>query len=191
MQYLGRRWATSAAHCRSSMARLDNHYEAAFQRYLRAHRVPYVAVDEGKRSLAAGGSLKNLDFIVAPTANRTWLVDVKGRRFPSGRRKQYWKNWSTQDDLESLARWQHQFGRGFRGLFVFAYNIRGDRAPVSEEKLFVVGKRLYAFVGIRFTDYVAHARTISPRWRTVSIPTPLFRRLARPIDDFLLPPSSG
>ena len=33
------------------------------------------------------------------------LVDVKGRRFPSGdEQKQYWKNWSTRDDLVSLAR---------------------------------------------------------------------------------------
>jgi glutamyl-tRNA synthetase len=34
----------------------------------------------------------------------SWLVDVKGRRFPSGdEQKQYWKNWSTRDDLRSLA----------------------------------------------------------------------------------------
>jgi len=32
------------------------------------------------------------------------LVDVKGRRFPSGdEHHHYWKNWSTRDDLRSLA----------------------------------------------------------------------------------------
>jgi len=173
------------------MARLGNHYEAAFRQYLRAGRIPYVAVDERKRGLSAQGSLKNLDFIVTPTADRTWLVDVKGRRFPSGRRRQYWKNWSTEDDLRSLARWEQLFGRGFRGLFVFAYNICGDRAPLPEERLFVRGQHRYAFVAIRFADYVAHARTISPRWRTVAMPTLLFRRLARPVDDFFTAACGG
>ena len=32
------------------MAKRDNHYEAAFEAYLRARQVPYVAVDETKRS---------------------------------------------------------------------------------------------------------------------------------------------
>ena len=66
------------------MAKRDNHYEAAFEAYLRDRRLPYVAVDEGRRALAADGSLKSLDFIVSPPGARSWLVDVKGRRFPSG-----------------------------------------------------------------------------------------------------------
>ena len=48
------------------MANRDNHYEAAFEAFLRARRVPYVAVDEAQRSLVADGSLKSLDFIVSP-----------------------------------------------------------------------------------------------------------------------------
>ena len=48
------------------MVNRDNHYEAAFEAYLRDRHVPYVAVDELKRSLTADGqSIKNLDFIVA------------------------------------------------------------------------------------------------------------------------------
>ena len=44
-------------------------------------------------------------------ARPSWLVDVKGRRFPSGdEHHQYWKNWSTRDDLRSLAAWQTHFG---------------------------------------------------------------------------------
>ena len=88
------------------MANRDNHYEAAFEEYLRSRGVPYVAVDEARRSLMADGeSIKSLDFIVAAQGGAAWLVDVKGRRFPSGdEQKQYWKNWSTRDDLRSLAR---------------------------------------------------------------------------------------
>ena len=44
------------------MAQRHNHYELAFEAYLRHERVAYVAVDEQRRSLIAGGSLKNLDY---------------------------------------------------------------------------------------------------------------------------------
>src|SRR5262245_5257124 len=88
------------------MANRENHYEAAFEAYLRDRRVPYVAVDEAKRACTDEGSIKNLDFIVSPGGGPAWLIDVKGRRFPSGEQKQYWKNWSTRDDLLSLARWE-------------------------------------------------------------------------------------
>jgi len=76
------------------MANRDNHYEAAFEAYLRSRGVPYVAVDEAKRSvLSDGGSIKSLDFIVSTPCQVTWLVDVKGRKFPSGDiQKQYWKD---------------------------------------------------------------------------------------------------
>ena len=76
------------------MANRDNHYEAAFEVFLRGHGIPYVAVDEAKRSLlSGGGSIKSLDFIVSAPGPTTWLVDIKGRRFPSGdAQKQYWKS---------------------------------------------------------------------------------------------------
>jgi hypothetical protein len=172
------------------MANRDNHYEAAFEEYLRGRGVPYVAVDEARRTLLGeGGSLKSLDFIVSAPGPVTWLVDVKGRHFPSGEeQKQYWKNWSPRDDLESLARWEGLFGPGFVGLFVFAYEILGDRAPLPAEQLFEHRGRLYGFVAVRRSDYAACARPISPSWDTVAMPTADFRRLARPLEELLGPP---
>ena len=132
------------------MANRDNHYEAAFEEFLRRRGVPYVAVDEAKRSLMSNGaSIKSLDFIVSAPEQKTWLVDVKGRRFPSGDvQKQYWKNWSTRDDLRSLAQWETLFGAGFRGLFVFAYDVLGDRAPLPAEELFEFRGSLYGFIAV-------------------------------------------
>jgi hypothetical protein len=169
------------------MANRDNHYEAAFEAWLRSHGVPYVAVDEAKRSLLSNGdSIKSLDFIVSAPGPTTWLVDVKGRRFPSGdETRQYWKNWSTRDDLRSLALWEGLFGAGFCGLFVFAFDVRGDRAPLPEEQLFEHRGNLYGFVAVRLADYSAHARQLSPSWDTVAMPTGMFRRLARPLDELL------
>ena len=43
------------------MANRDNHYEAAFEEFLRSRGVPYVAVDEARRSLLSdGASIKSL-----------------------------------------------------------------------------------------------------------------------------------
>lgn len=161
------------------MADRDNHYEAAFEAFLRARQVPYVAVDEAKRSLEGDGSLKSLDFIVSPPAGLSWLVDVKGRKFPGGEeQKTYWKNWSARDDLRSMARWQELFGDGFLAAFVFAYLVLADRAPLPRGELFEFRGARYGFVAIPLADYVPHARPISERWDTVAMPTAAFRQLA-------------
>jgi hypothetical protein len=167
------------------MADRDNHYELAFEDYLRSRRVAYVAVDEAKRSLLAEGSLKSLDFIVSSSSGSSWLVDVKGRRFPSGRCRQYWKNWSTRDDLVSLSQWEKLFGERFQALFVFAYNVQGRRAPLPAEQLFDFRGRTYGFVAIRLSEYVCHARLISSRWDTLAMPVRRFRELARPLEQLL------
>lgn len=170
------------------MANRHNHYEQAFEAFLRDRQIPYVAVNENRRSLAADGeSIKNLDFIVSSGGPISWLVDVKGRRFPSGDdQKHYWKNWSTEDDLAGLARWETLFGQRFCGLFVFAYNVVGDRAPLPEELMFQYRNSLYGFVAIPRIDYQRRAHPISSAWGTVAMSAGEFRRLARPVDDFFL-----
>ena len=59
------------------MAQRSNHYEAAFEEYLRQTRIPHVAVDERRRSLLQDVSLKSLDYIVYSRRPRNLLVDVK------------------------------------------------------------------------------------------------------------------
>lgn len=164
----------------------DNHYEAAFEAYLRARRWPYIAVDEARRSVVEGGSLKSLDFIVSTPGDFSWLIDVKGRRFPSGdEQKQYWRNWSTRDDLRALAAWQRHFGPAFRPILLFAYHLVADRSPMPRDQLFTFRGAEYAFIAIRLDDYVPHARPLSDRWDTVAMPTALFRQSARPFDDLI------
>jgi hypothetical protein len=168
------------------MANRDNHYEAAFEEFLRSRRLPYIAVDEARRSLIAGGSLKSLDFIVSPPGQMSWLVDVKGRRFPSGEEHhQYWKNWSTRDDLRSLAAWQTHFGPNFCPLLVFAYHLVAGRSPLPPDQLFEFRGEHFGFLGVRLADYLPHARPLSDSWDTVAMPTGLFRRAARPLDSWL------
>jgi hypothetical protein len=172
------------------VANRENHYEAAFEGFLRSRRIPYIAVDESRRSLLAGSSLKSLDFIVSPEGGPSWLVDVKGRRFPSGRGRYYWRNWSTRDDVVSLARWQDLFGSRFCGLLVFAYNVIGDRSPLPERQLYEYRGRRYGFVAVRLAEYAFHARQLNAKWDTLTLPGRRFRELAVPLDN-LIPPSQS
>jgi hypothetical protein len=172
------------------MAKRDNHYEAAFEAWLRSLRLPYVAVNEAHRSVfpaAAGAdhdSLKNVDFIVSPLAQpQRWLVDIKGRQFPTAG-TQFWRNWSTADELASLSKWETLFGGQFSGLLVFAYQVVGDRAPLAADELFQHQRRLYGFVGVRLDHYASFARPLSRRWNTVTVSIPRFRELARPVREF-------
>ena len=103
----------------------SNHYEAAFEAYLQWHRLCYVAVDETRRSMLGEERIKSLDFIVYGEHGARLLVDVKGRRFPSGIKhpRRVWECWSTQDDIKGLERWATLFGTGYQGLLVFAYQV--------------------------------------------------------------------
>jgi hypothetical protein len=176
------------------MAKRDNHYEAALEAYLRWLAIPYVAVDETRRSLAGDKTLKSLDFIVSPPeVPGSLLIDVKGRRFPTAG-KQYWRNWCTREELSSLAAWEELLGPQAAGLLVFAYNVIGDRAPLPAEELFVFRGSLYGFVSIRLDHYTSFAKQLSARWDTVSVPTAQFRALARPLRELCgasLPQGAG
>lgn len=170
------------------MANRKNHYEAAFEEYLRARGIPYIAVDEARRSILQDGeTIKSLDFIVSSIHDSTrWLVDVKGRRFPSGEKnRQYWKNWSTGDDLESLMHWESLFGEGFSGLLLFAFDVVGDRSPLPADQLFRFRDHIYAFLAVGFRQYRRYARTLSRAWDTVGLSAHAFRHMARPFDEFL------
>jgi hypothetical protein len=174
------------------MAQRHNHYELAFEAYLRELRVAYVAVDEHRRSLIAGGSLKNLDYIVSPSASVSLLIDIKGRQFPSGRKqKQYWRNWSTWDDLVSMASWQEKLGAGSLALLVFAYEVTGSRSPVEPARLYPFRDRVYAFLAVRTADYIQFSRQLSAKWQTVAMPAATFRQAAFPLDTILAPAESA
>lgn len=165
------------------MSRHGGHYEPALADYLRSQGVPFVGVDEARRSIFHGAKIKSFDFLVYPPNGRTWLVDVKGRKFPyaSNGARRYWENWVTQADLDGLRQWEAVFGSGFEGLFVFAYQLSGDPARWPTLSIHPFEGQHYAFYGISQATYRQHCRQRSERWKTVSLPTPLFRQLAVPI----------
>lgn len=169
------------------MALRGNHYDAAFEAFLRTRRTPYVAVDEQRRALLEQQSLKSMDFIVYSQKDANLLVDVKGRRFPSGDPESghRWENWATAEDLPALLKWQEVFGSDFRALLVFAYHIVSSAERDKFEELFAFRDREYAFFGVWADAYREAMQTRSESWQTVSVPSGTFRELRSPIVEFL------
>lgn len=165
----------------------DNHYDAAFEEYLRLRCSPYVVVDETRRALLQEASLKSMDFIVYSSQAQNLLVDVKGRRFPSGgeSNRHEWENWATRDDIQSLLRWQNVFGAGFRALLVFAYDIADARALTRLQPVLQFRQKSYAFYGVWVDDYSLEMRVRSTSWETVSLPSRVYEELRAPVDKFL------
>lgn len=166
------------------MAIRSNHYDAAFEEFLREMRRPYVAVDERRRALAREASLKSFDFVVYSPQGCNLLVDVKGRRFPAGESR-LWNNWASQEDIDSLQQWQQVFGGNFRSMLVFTYELTAvkwwrDHALVWEFK-----NRKYAFYGVFVDDYARHMRTLCAKWDTVALKAADYRRLRHGILEVL------
>ncbi len=169
------------------MALRGNHYDAAFEAFLRTRRTPYVAVDEKRRALLEQQSLKSMDFIVYSQRAANLLVDVKGRRFPSGDPESghRWENWATAEDLPALLKWQDVFGNDFRALLVFAYHVVSDSEREQFDDLYSFRDRVYAFYGVWADEYRQAMHTRSESWQTVTVASGVFRELRSPIGAFL------
>ncbi|MFN4243162.1 MAG: HYExAFE family protein [Tepidisphaerales bacterium] len=168
------------------MADRTVHYEAAFEELLRQRHLPYVAVDEARRALFAGTSLKSFDFVVYSPSGPNLLVDVKGRCCRDREHVRGFDSWATEQDVDDLIAWQRVFGHGFISLFAFLYWIESPMLP--EPGMFEHRDRWYFGLGVPVTDYRDHMRRRSPRWGTVCLAAGDFRRLATPLDRWL---SSG
>ena len=169
-----------------------NHYEAAFEAYLRDRRLGYVAVDESRRASLDDEPVKSIDFIVyGARGGARLLIDVKGRRFPGGTKEKpkfIWQNWVEREDVEGLERWEASFGPEYRALLVFAYYIlpEVDLRPGTADVWVWKGRR-YLMRAVPVTEYRRHMRVRSPKWDTVHLPTAAFRSVVRPLRDFTHP----
>jgi hypothetical protein len=166
-----------------------NHYETAFEAYLQANRLGYVAVDQSRRSLWGPGPVKSLDFILFGEADARYVVDVKGRRYPGGRtpRPRYtWECWTPREDVDGLERWAELSGPTYRGLLVFMYHILPSVAlPENTADLWEWHGRRYLLRAVPSADYRTGMRARSPSWQTVTLPQGVFRSLVRPLNHFI------
>lgn len=182
------------------MANRRFHYDRAFEHYLRANAIPYVAVDEAKRALSAVGAgasaapydphydgpdrLKSFDFVVYSQRDANLLVDVKGRKH-SGKTGRAFQNWVTRDDVRCLARWAEIFGGGFAPAFAFLFWCDTQPPDALFHEIFEYDGRWYAVLAVRLDDYQQHMRDRSAKWDTVSIPARAFDDVSQPLKELL------
>ena len=170
------------------MADRSNHYEAAFEAYVRSRRLPCVAIDEAKRALSGDGGLKSPDFLLYPRRGLNLVVEVKGKRGKNAQGRRRWENWVTLDDLDGLVRWRELFGPSFQSLLAFVYAERPpDVGLPPGSGGFAFRGRLYRFWAVGLDDYVANLRSRGPSWKAVAMARRAFRRRVRPLDDWLDP----
>ena len=167
----------------------DNHYEAAFEAYLRDRGIGFIAVDEARRTMLGDTDVKSLDFIIVGPHDARLVVDVKGRRFPGGalaKPRKVWQNWAEREDIDGLIRWSEVLGTGYRGVLAFVYQIMPPYAlPDDTPDLFVFRDAHYLMRGIEVRAYQERMRRRSERWDTVHLPTADFRKLVRPFSEML------
>lgn len=190
------------------MAQRRHHYEHAFEQYLRAERVPYVAVDEAKKALMPEGTpltvrpgdgghdvaLKSFDFVLYGAAGSAraggtacnMLVEIKGRRVGRAHRgRGGWsgrlESWVTEDDVWSLRVWSSLFGPEFEAAFVFLYWCDQQPPDALFQEVFEDRGRWYAVRAVPVERYAAAMKTRSPRWRTVHVPPAVFERISQPL----------
>ena len=187
------------------MAQRRHHYESAFEAYLRSRRIPYIAVDEARKTLlpraspslsvgtahgaASPDSLKSFDFVVYADSGNL-LVDVKGRHAsrPARAGGPRLESWVTQEDVTSMARWEPLFGPDFRAAFAFLY-CHDQQPPDGElDEIFEDHGRWYGLRLVQLRDYTRHMKQRSPRWRTLHLAPADFQRIGGPLCQ---PPGRG
>jgi hypothetical protein len=170
------------------MAQRRHHYEQAFEHYLRARRVPYVAVDEARKTLlpenaGPGPALKSFDFVVYG-ARTNLLIDIKGRKIAKAAgRSPGWsrlQNWVTREDIDAMSTWLTLFGAGFEATFVFVYWCVEQPPDGLFQEVFEHRSRWYAVRSVGLPDYQANMRVRSERWGTVALPSAVFERVSGP-----------
>jgi hypothetical protein len=178
------------------MGHRRDHYERAFEAYLRSRRIPYVSIDEARKTLLPDASslripddvqsdrrtLKSFDFVVYGD-NGNHLIDVKGRKIPRtsrGMTAGRLESWVTQDDVESLRIWEKLFGEGFTAGFVFIYWCVEQPPDALFQEIIEHRDRWYALRAITLDEYTAVMKPRSVRWKTVHLSTSDYDRVSTP-----------
>ncbi len=157
-----------------------NHYEQAFENWLRDNRIQYVSVDEQKRATFARSKIKSFDFLLYPPNGRIIIAEVKGRTFKgtSLAKLTGLECWVTTEDIDGLTGWQKVFGPGHQAVFIFAYKIENVDVDFDGRDFYDFARNRYVFFCVRLDDYRKFMKRRSPKWQTVTLPADKFRKCA-------------
>jgi hypothetical protein len=165
-----------------------NHYERAFENWLRDNRIKYTAIDQSKRAAFATASLKSFDFLLYLRSKSSIIAEIKGRTFKgiSFEKLRGFECWVSAEDIEGLTHWQRVFGNGQLVYFIFAYCIENIDVDFDGRNAYELGPRRYVFFAVSLDDYRKYMKLRSPKWRTVTLPADKFRQSAIDLEQLLL-----
>jgi hypothetical protein len=181
------------------MGQSRHHYESAIEFHLRERRIPFISVNEARRTLLPAkadvsvtepgvdsdrkSNLKSFDHVIYGDPTNL-LVDIKGRKVKSARSAATigrLESWVTEDDIGALRKWESLFGEGFRAAFVFVYWCEDQPPDALFQEIFEHNGRWYAVRSVLLDDYQREMMPRSKRWRTVSVPTARFEEISAPL----------
>ena len=164
-----------------------NHYEKAFADWLIDSRVPYIAVDEKKRSAFGNADIKSFDYILYPDHQHPVIAEIKGRKYKGSNLTKLTglQTWVTRADLEGLARWQQLMGTSYRAAFIFAYHVESPDVDLDGRAFYEYRDRRYLFFAVALDEYLRYMKLRSPSWQTVCLSAENFRRCAVQVQQLL------
>ena len=165
-----------------------NHYEKAFECWLKDNGVQYLAVDQQKRSAFSRRKIKSFDFLFYTADKRAFIAEVKGRKFTGKNFSAFGSlpNWVTSDDISGLENWARIFSNRYAGLFVFAYDLENIDVETDGREIHeCMGKR-YVFMAVKLADYLAGATLRSIKWKTLHLSAEYFRHCVINLNEMVL-----
>jgi len=158
-----------------------NHYELAFENWLRDRGVQCSEIDESKRAVFEGSKIKSFDFFVYSSTRKILVAEVKGKKFKgkSFENLTGLECWVNKSDIEGLCKWQKILGQEYEGVFVFAYMAENVDVDFDGRDVYRYNGNKYLFFGIGLEDYLRYMKVRSPKWQTLTLPADKFRASAR------------
>ena len=165
-----------------------NHYEKAFEGWLKDNGIGYLAIDQHKRAAFSRSKIKSFDFLFYSADMRPYIAEIKGRKF-SGRNFAAFgnlQNWVTDDDICGLENWIKIFRGQYLGLFVFAYDLANIDVETDGREIFEYRGKRYVFTAVRLVDYLQGATVRSIKWKTLHLSAEYYKQCVINIDELIL-----
>jgi len=165
-----------------------NHYEKAFESWLKDNGIQYLAVDQQKRTAFSKSKIKSFDFLFYAPDRHAYIAEVKGRKFTGKTFAAFGnlQNWVTADDITGLENWIKIFSERYLGLFIFAYDLENIDVDTDGREIYeCLGKR-YVFMTVRLTDYLKGASLRSEKWKTVHLSAEFYKNCVINPDELIL-----
>jgi hypothetical protein len=165
-----------------------NHYEKAFECWLKDNGIQYLAVDQQKRTAFSRSKIKSFDFLFYTADKRAFIAEVKGRKFKGKNFSAFGTlpNWVTSDDISGLESWAAIFSNRYSELFVFAYDLENIDVETDGREIFECFDKRYVFMAVKLSDYLAGASLRSIKWKTLHLSAEYFKCCSFDVSEMVL-----